>query len=82
MHTIFGASWIGRGFKLWKEAEHSACTPIQPLISASMQADCLGMPMKSMVLQFLGRFQNQGIVVEVTHRTAHHLFDLAGMALE
>ncbi|KXV23259.1 hypothetical protein [Gluconobacter oxydans] len=51
---------------------------IQPLVSASMLADRLGMSMKS-ALQLLSAFQDRGIVVEVTHRTAHRLFGLAGM---
>ncbi|MFT8355713.1 MAG: hypothetical protein ABF617_14165 [Gluconobacter japonicus] len=52
---------------------------IQPLVSASMLADRLGMSLKS-ALQLLSVFQDRGIVVEVTHRAAHRLFGLAGMA--
>ncbi|KXV42399.1 hypothetical protein AD942_00110, partial [Gluconobacter japonicus] len=45
---------------------------IQPLVSASMLAERLGMSMKS-ALQLLSVFQDRGIVVEVTHRAAHRL---------
>ncbi|MEN3177271.1 hypothetical protein ABDK75_14920 [Gluconobacter sp. OJA] len=51
---------------------------IQPLVSASMLAERLGMSMKS-ALQLLSVFQDRGIVVEVTHRAAHRLFGLAGL---
>ena len=51
---------------------------IQPLVSASMLADRLGMSLKS-ALQLLSVFQDRGIVVEVTHRAAHRLFGLAGL---
>ncbi|WP_317215995.1 hypothetical protein [Gluconobacter sp. GP1] len=51
---------------------------IQPLVSASMLADRLGMSLKS-ALQLLSVFQDRSIVVEVTHRAAHRLFGLAGL---
>nr|WP_246401737.1 hypothetical protein [Gluconacetobacter dulcium] len=50
-----------------------------PLISAGTLAGCLRMAPKN-ALALLDRFADQGVVVEVTHRSARRLFGLKGLA--
>lgn len=50
-----------------------------PLLSASTLAGCLQMAPKN-ALMLLDQFVDQGVVVEVTHRSARRLFGLKGLA--
>lgn len=50
-----------------------------PMISAGTLAGCLRMAPKN-ALALLDRFVDQGVVVEVTHRSARRLFGLKGLA--
>jgi hypothetical protein len=50
-----------------------------PLMSATTLARAIGMSVKR-AIELLDRFVAQGVVVEVTHRSARRLFGLSGMA--
>jgi hypothetical protein len=50
-----------------------------PLMSATTLARAIGMSIKC-AIELLDRFVSQGVVVEVTHRSARRLFGLSGVA--
>lgn len=50
-----------------------------PVVSATSIAAMTGLSIKT-TLQTLERFENDGIVVEITHRSAHRLFAMSNLA--